>query len=491
MSSDATSERAAHELARVAGTRGVSKDPVVEDCDVLIWKGTQMVERRLDSRGAVLRRWREVKGLKQAAISRALDDSVGEPAISQWESGHRPSGPTQPQVEAIDRRFAANGCFSDMYAAVRTPTGLDADCDWFHNFQGTSGPCWGWVRTGHAGQVNGHLDVGPFRLEFEVPPGDGVFIQSFAFASNPAVHVHLETPGWVDFGRGLVPNELGVPVVVAVDYAVMGPGAARDPAMSAVTRAVLEERFGRKPGWFEEFKATAGRRVEVGRQLLTRTLKAPFGTSADLTADPPATALSAQRWSGDRYARLREARGLSLVDAADLATQLDPGLPHVTKDHVHRLEQGSTPRVPQLIERLDMVYRADGRSCTVQIDAVHEVRPGHVEVRFPSYWIGPVWVQFLRAEPGDISVARLTWRPWRKHVRLVHDAVVTCRRSVTAAAPLAVDVPQGWRVTAGVGVHPKAIDVNEGWGFVDPTAAKQALTYYYEIVLQAIRGAGE
>ena len=80
-----------------------------------------------------------------------------------------------------------------------------------------------------------------------------------------------------------------------------------------------------------------------------------------------------QRWTGEQYTRLRDARGLTLRDAADLASRHGPTLPAVTKDHLHRLEQGSLPRVPQLLERIDMVYRADGRSCTAQVDAITEL----------------------------------------------------------------------------------------------------------------------
>ena len=189
------------------------------------------VDGRLDSRGAVLLRWREANGLKQASIARALPIPGADSTISQWESGRSAGGPSQPQVEALDARFAAAGCIADMYAAVQTPAGLDADQDWFHNFQGTSGPCWGWVRTSEAMTVTGFMDAGPFRLDLEVPPADGVFIQAYGFASNPAVHVRLDAPGWVDFGRGKIPAGLGVPIVDAVDFAIMGPGADPRPGV--------------------------------------------------------------------------------------------------------------------------------------------------------------------------------------------------------------------------------------------------------------------
>ena len=456
----------------------------------------------LTHRGAILRRWRESKNLTQAAIGRiAVPEPVLHTTVSQWESG-RSSGLDLPTVRAIDARFSAAGCFTDICAAAGTPQGLDPDTDWFHNFQGPSGPCWGWARTPGPKPVAAFVDAGPFRLEFEVPPGDGVFIQAHAFASNPAVTVHLGEPGWVDFGMGVVPTDLGVPVVPAIDFAIMGPAAVSDPALSAAYRHLLKDRFGADAGWFERFKATAGRRVEVARRFLTQSARATVSAASDLTAAQRAEDVE-QGWGGPAYARLREARGLTQADAVREVSDLevDQALAAganggrsvsapISDDQLSRFEAGRSPRVPQLRERLDMVYRADGRTCFPPV-TVRASGQGRFEAVFPSYWIGPVWVRFTPPAGVELTAvvrAVLVWKPWRKTLKLNHDVVVTCRRSDLESDPLIVDAPAGWAVSAGVGAHPCAVDVNEGWGFVDPQSGREALTNYYNILMAAMRG---
>lgn len=448
----------------------------------------------LETPGDVLRRWRKSRNLTQGAVGRAVpppEGPVGASAISQWETGARRLGPTLSQVKAIDHRFGAEGAFTALYAATRTREALEPDTDWWHNFQGPSGPCWAWVRTLSSRPVSGVADAGPFRLDFEVPPGDGIFLQVYGFASNPAVHIELISPGWVDFGLGTIPGDLGVPIKDAVNFAVMGPRADRDPAVAAAPHAVLRQRFGSAPGWFDRFKARAGHRVEVARTLLTRTLKTAVSATTDLTAAPILGEDAVAQWTGAQYRTLREARGLYRQDAADLATAYcwtcDPPLTEVTAEHIRRLEEGARPRVAQLVERLDMIYKADGRTCLAQVAATEASGP--FQVQFPPYWIGPIWVAFHRTDSSTSPTrAKLEWSPWRKPLNLAHDVVVTCRRATADSSDLTVHVPAGWRMTAGVGVHRNAIDINEGWGFLDQRQAREALTKYYEILMQALRG---
>jgi transcriptional regulator with XRE-family HTH domain len=229
-----------------------------------------------------------------------------------------------------------------------------------------------------------------------------------------------------------------------------------------------------------------GRRVEVARHTVSTAVKTMVSTGADVSSADASRDAVPLHWGGDRYRQLRVARGLSLADLAQLASAQDPDLSAVTKDHLHRLEHGATPRVPQLVERLDMALGADGRTCTAEVTTVEDVDRG-VEITFPPYWVGPVWVQFMQSGRVTEHRARLIWSPWHKNLKLCDGVVVTTRRSEPSNAPLRIDLTEGWSVRAGVGVHPRAVDVNEGWGLLSRDVAFDTLAHYFKVLEAAFR----
>jgi hypothetical protein len=336
----------------------------------------------------------------------------------------------------------------------------------------------------------GSVNAGPFSVDIEVPPGLGIFLQAYAFTDNPPVHATLDIPGWVDFGYGLLPSEIDAQVIDAAQHAVISSSGTRDPALSTATSMWLPGKFGGRGKWFEELRGRLGHRVDAVRHVLLSSLKAPIGTRSDVSTSHASREEVPRHWDGVRFEALRQARGLSLSDLAVAATALDESLPRVSRDHIHRFEHGSTPRVPQLVERLDMALGADGRSCTIQTSATR-VTSTVTEVAFPSYWIGPIWVQFLAVAPVVDVRARLTWKPWHKGLILRDGVVVTTRKSTRNQQALRVEAPEGWNVVAGVGVHPRAIDVNDGWGLVTPEAAFETLAHYYKVLEQALRHTAE
>ncbi|MFI6072662.1 helix-turn-helix transcriptional regulator [Actinoplanes sp. NPDC051343] len=439
----------------------------------------------LRSRNALLRWWRVTQStLTLEAMARAA--GVGVSTLHNWETGVTGS-PGTTQLAALDDRLGAGGALRGIYAAIGTPDAFRPEVAWWFNYQGEPRPCWAWIRIPGDRPVNAEVDAGPFRAEFSVPPGDGVFLQAYAFATNPAVHVAIETGGWVAFGYGELPADLGAEILDAANFAIVGPRGSLDPALMAATHRYLPDKFGRK-AWFETLRRRFGDRVLVAREALSHVLQKRLDDNVDVSAAVASRDEVARHWGGELYKHLRIARGLSLNDLAEEASRQDPSLPAITRTHVNRLEEGGMPRVPQLLERLDRALDADGRTCAVELDpdAMRVVGQGLVDLHFPSYWIGPVWLQFLRSSRAAGDRVELIWRPWRKSVTVRDGVVATTRRAEPGMAPLRVKLPSGWNLRAGVGSHPRAVDVNEGWGLL-PHLTFETLSYYLGILERAMR----
>jgi transcriptional regulator with XRE-family HTH domain len=441
---------------------------------------------RLRDRPALLRYYRIHAGLGQDTAAKAA--GVGSPTtVHNWETG-RTEGPNLRQLAALDERFGAGGALRDLYLALRTPDALTPAEHWWHNFQGKSGPCWGWIRIPGGQPGTAQVDAGPFRVDCEIPAKTGLFLQAHGFTPNPPVHVRVDGGGWVDFGHGILPRDIGAQVVNAVDIAVVGPRGELDNALIVASKLWLpHRRFPNDPGWFTTMTKEFGHQVERAKTALARAARAAVSSKTDVSSSPVSLEEVPRHWGGDRYRQLREARGLSLQDAAELASELDLALVPITKDHVYRLERGATPRVPQLVERLDSVLGADGRTCTAEVKEIHTTG-GIAEIAFPPYWVGPIWVQFLRSGHSEKNNAALLWSPWRKDLALCDGVVVTTRRSEPSMPPLRVELRSGWRVRAGVGAHPRAVDVQEGWGLM-PADGFAALARYFSVLEQVLRGA--
>jgi hypothetical protein len=86
-----------------------------------------------------------------------------------------------------------------------------------------------------------------------------------------------------------------------------------------------------------------------------------------------------------------------------------------------------------------------------------------LEVDFPWFWIGPVWVTFVPRGRSSGGRVVLEWAGDVKPMVVESEATVTCRRASHEAGGLSVRCPTGWEVTAGMGERPGARDVNYGW----------------------------
>jgi Helix-turn-helix domain len=176
------------------------------------------------------------------------------------------------------------------------------------------------------------------------------------------------------------------------------------------------------------------------------------------TSVPPSGAIGT--FTGGQYRTLRQARGLSQADVADLATELMPTDP-VTDDQIGLLERGGAPRSRFLRPRLDRVYRADGHTCVERVKVIGDRSPFAAAI--PEFWIGPIWFTLTAAADDGVGDSRIQWGQHRKRMRVRSGATVTCRRPTPDSTPFTIYCPSGWTVVAGIGAHPHAQDMNWGW----------------------------
>jgi transcriptional regulator with XRE-family HTH domain len=408
----------------------------------------------------LLRTWRnDVAGLRQSAVVERL--GIAKAALSMWESGTRRPGIAD--LRALDDCYGAAGALVDLALALGTPEGLPPRHVWAHNPQGPSAPHWAWLRpVPGRGRVEALLRWGAFGQEVDEAVGDkGLFVTTPVSMPNPAAWIRLAHPGWVDFGRGVIPPQLEIPRVAALAGAQVAGGG---HSAAGLVAPHIVDRFTGDPVFARAVLRFFGDRPDLVIQVFSTrqgwdrvTRISPLDPGATTAAPPGPAELRA----------LREARALSQADAAQLATELLPDRP-VTPDQVRGLEKGRRPRTPFLRPRLDTVYRADGHVCNEET-GIRETTPAGAgvetrwEIDFPTFWIGPVWFSLEPRGRLRSGRVRLEWGVDIKHMVVDGAATVTCRRATHDTGSLAVYCPRGWLVTAGMGHRPDARDVNYGW----------------------------
>ncbi len=401
---------------------------------------------------------------------------VGRSAVSNWESGVR--RPDRATLARLDHLYSAGGALVDLAAALGTPGALDARTTWWHNFAASGGPAWAWARpAGGAEQIGLQIRWGPLGLHLHKPCDTrGLMVTAPASVDNPPLRVELDSPGWVDFGQGRPPRQLGLPVVVGPLRVRL---AAADDHTVAIFSALLRPLLSRDDGTPKLLRGFLGRRADLVEDALSRA--APQHVT-DLPASGPTVALRRQAWPGGRYRLLREARGLSQSFAAIRATAMMPTAP-VSDDQIALLEAGGCPRVDHLASRLDVIYGADGHTVLEPIAATH-TNARLSAVSFPQWWVGPVWIT-LRATTGDAAEAvTLRWPPWEKHIRVRPGTTVTARKAAGGWPDLEVCLPPGWTLTPGLGHFRGAVDVNQDWHPVDRRSADAIFNTYLPAYLQ-------
>jgi transcriptional regulator with XRE-family HTH domain len=402
----------------------------------------------------LLRTWRTaVAEVSQAVAARSVGVSVA--ALSMWENGRRRI--EFSQLQALDRCYGADGALVDLALALGTPDGLPARRLWAHNPQGPSSPRWAWLRPrSGAGSVEAQLLWGAFAFDCSGACDDrGLFVTSPVSMPNPPVWVRLLRPGWVDFGRGLIPQQLGIPSFPALSVARLA-GGGQTPAGLVAPEVV--DRFLRDEAFADAVLKFFGRRPDLVRRVFSAVKMPP--RIVDLTLEAPSSDPLHRPFTGQQFRDLRTARGLSQADAAHLASELMPGSP-ISDDQISLLERGGNPQPVYIRSRLDRVYRADGVCCLESVPP--ERRRSRFTFEFPNFWIGPIWFTFRAAGATERGLAALHWGLASKQMMLRSGTTVTCRRPMEDTHPFVVSCPDRWRVVGGMGTHAAAHDVNWGW----------------------------
>lgn len=429
--------------------------------------------------GWLLRTWR-VKVAGVAASDAAAALGVGRSTVANWESGLR--RPNHDALAALDALYRADGALLGLAGAFGSPRGLDPRSEWWHNYSPGGGPAWAWARCEQAAAVvELQLRWGPLALRVQRRlDSRGLIVTVPASVPNPPVHARIDPPGWIDFGQGRIPRSLGVSTLGALAHVHLA-----DPADHALWITVdrLRPVLNRDGRWVDKLKGLLGQRGDLVSDALTQS--APPTAVTDLAGHAPSGSRAPCTWSGSRYRALRQARGLSQAEAAARATALAPAL-GVSDDQIALLEGGGQPRVPDLPGRLDVVYRADGQSLRQAIPTL-SADDGTMTISPPSWWVGPIWLT-PRAEKKAVDAMPrevvLRWPPWEHRVRLQPGTTLTTRKAPDQDQPLTVDLPAGWKLSAGLGARPDAIDINHGWHAIDTTSADRIFNYYHRVYLQ-------
>ncbi len=171
---------------------------------------------------ALIRAWRtQVACLTQQDVATRISLNISQglrekPAstqsISAWELGT--VVPTPVRLASLDTAFQAGGTFLALAKACRTPMVFPAREVWRSSIPGGVGPVWAWIRPTEPGSVRGWVQYALFGLPLdEVCDAGGIFVCSPVSAPTPTVVVTLDSKGWVNFGRGVIPPVLGIPIV--------------------------------------------------------------------------------------------------------------------------------------------------------------------------------------------------------------------------------------------------------------------------------------
>jgi transcriptional regulator with XRE-family HTH domain len=434
-----------------------------------------------DGVAPLLRAWRtEVVKMTLVDVERRTNETTkrrSKSTIAAWESGRN-------EVDAeglrqLDDCYEAKGALVDLARAIRTPHALPPRLEWAHNFppadsgpRRAGGPVWVWLRPGPGSdnRVKAALWWGVLGVKLDETCGpDGLLLSCPVSTEHPAAFVRMSNAaGWVDFGRGVIPDALGLPVEpVLPKLHFFGVRQAAVSTFSDALHSILGssrifERLSRFAGTRSDVigKAVAQFAAEPEAMNLTETGKWHKGLDLAVSFEAP------------EFRRLREARGLSQYDVALTVSALLPDSP-VSDDQIRRFEQGRRVQVERLRSRLDMVLGADGRTCWEPVEP-EELDDGQSRITFPEYWVGPVTLRVFKKTRFGEPVQRITirWGPWETDVLLGSDTAMTLRRCTTEESPVHVIYPAGWGVGAGVGYDSSAFDINIGWHPTDLAARR-------------------
>jgi transcriptional regulator with XRE-family HTH domain len=473
---------------------------------------TVVMERSAaELRGEVLRAWREYAGVTNAQLARDLHTSP--PSISMWESGDRASraDSRMPLIHDIAQALGLPAdqavAFEEMWSAAGSVTVVPPRQRWAHNFQAPGSPGWAWVRPREVGE-DGTATLHVTNWWSEALQGSrkftcgaaGVLLHYATTVTNPPLEVSLSSAGSVNFGRGVVPADVAARLgavlvdareIVTFSLPIDPPLTSDDQreARSVLSRA-REVALNLGLGW-RIFAPHAGmiRPHHAAHSLDGSSLQPtawPGQTVTDSEGHVERQALVPTR----QLRALREGRGMSREQVVHDVNALDPLNP-VTARAIEVMEAtGKFPDVRGVVAALDHIYRCDGRLGLDRVFDSVALRPSsgnHYTIRFPAYYVGPIWVQATGRDANDAGLIDLTWGPWRRRQRVRSAMLLTTRKARPDSVPLLVAIPRGWRLVAGTGAAPSAADINHGWHPVSIRAGIAVLREGVEAVIASQR----
>lgn len=462
--------------------------------------------------GEILRVWRDYIGLTGQELAdklKRLDPAVSpedatkqgsKGAVANWESGR--SSPSPEKVRQIAVALGLNPDEQDamigMWRAAGSASALPPRVKWEHNYHpeadrirdksAESGPAWVWFRCMPGeGTVSVSVGWAPWGEDFTVPATRaGILVSAPVSLPNPPLQVTFDTPGWADFGNGIVPPGVAEALQIkAVDGLTLTRGRFADPPelneheeklVKADLRTMERVSGNFKVMWRQLRPRMGAMRPNERVQPLEGAPILEVNWAGSLLTDDRGELIDQLLLTPEQIKRIRKiGRDLSVEAAADAANaeNLAEADDYITGNQIENLERRSTvPDRLRIIARLDHVYQLDGylgiERTLNSITAKTKIGPeGLCAIRFPDFWIGPVWLQ-LRAPdgPGQADAEGklvLRWGFWRRLQQVRHGTIVTTRKATADDEKLMAYLPPGWSLAAGTGVVPGAVDINHDW----------------------------
>ena len=388
-------------------------------------------------------------------------------AFSNWEKGTRM---ISVGFDQIDAALEGGGALEGLLWSLGTPEGLDPSRIWTAVFPGPSSPVWMWIRA-TAPSIGIEAEWGVFRLEAHLDmASNGIVVPVGGSVADSPVVTQLSTPGWIDFGRGPMPPAVpGAEVIDALELA-------RPSTATGMFMDLFNANAERLTG--DRTRGASGERLsQFYAGYVERRTDAPVaGPWPPLPEGLDAT----ERL---RFARLRQARGLSLAAGVErLAARTGTS---IGKDTLRRFENNQgEPHDRLLPAALDAVLGASGHLVVMELRSA----TGPMTVQIPRYWLAPIWLAF-DVPDGDPPPA-LLWGKWWRRIELASPMLVVSHYA-EPESPLKIVVGPRTRWTLGLGRRKGAIPINQGWVPVSVDAAHQAMSEAESAVLDALRQAEE
>jgi hypothetical protein len=426
----------------------------------------------LDPNG-ILRLWRtSVLGVKQNSAAELV--GLSHTTMNELENSNRIS---KRHVDRLDEGYGAQGMLKQLVAAAATPGAFDARTHWDHNFEDDDSDVWAWVRfedpaapfacTCHWGA----FEVTMTPADVDAVP-NGFFLTSSVSLRLPAVFFTLEPAGWVSFGSGIPPADLGIPVVSGLSHLRRFSGSDNMLGLlSHWVRRTLRERF-------PDGIPSLGNLGTVARELFAARDHPQVQDIGPGPLDRPGP-------FGSRIIRVREARRMSQQDLAAAVSAAGPEW-WVTDDQVGRVEKDQGVRVSHIRSGIDRVLNGDGRLCC------DEVSPSDDGTfAFPPSYSGPVWLEVDNPGPAAAEIT-LHWGEWIKRVSVASTAVLSLRHT-GGLEHLSVGVKEGVVIRAGTGWREGAANINDDWVLESPDAERRWWERSRQLMMQVLGlpGAGD